>query len=59
MIFKPAESTILHVDIYRHIIDVKRTKISKKIYYKTSEIAQKVLHVVRVIFFFEITFNFS
>ena len=56
MIFEPAESTIFHVD---HIIDVKLTKISKKFRYKTSEIAQKVIHVVQVIFLFEIPFNFS
>ena len=55
--FKPAESTIFQVDTYR-TLNVKRTKISKKICYKTSEIPQKVLHEVRVKFFLEITLIF-
>lgn len=53
--FKPAESTIFQVDTY-HTLNVKRTKISKKICYKTSEIPQKVLHEVRVKLFLEINF---
>ena len=55
--FKPAESRTFRVDIY-HTINVKRTKISKKIGYKTSEIFQKVLQIVRVIFFFGIPLIF-
>lgn len=55
--FKPAETKTFQVDIY-HTINVEHTKISKKICYKTSENAQKVLHEVRVIFFFEITLIF-
>ena len=56
--FKLAESKTFQVDIY-HTINVKRTKISKKICYKTcSNCSKGAIHVVRVIFFFEIPLIF-
>ena len=58
VMFKLAESKTFQVDIY-HTINVKRTKISKKICYKTCSNCSKGATCSPSDFLFRNTFNFS